>query len=77
MNNFYQYLTPEKARKLDQQTEGGRRKPLAYYQKLATNKAVCEICETEAVWRLADTGMCFSCTTGQADASDDYELALI
>jgi hypothetical protein len=26
------------------------------------------------VWRLAGTGMCYPCTTGHADASEDYEL---
>lgn len=26
------------------------------------------------VWRLAQTGLCFSCTTGESDSSDDYEL---
>lgn len=28
----------------------------------------------EPVWRLGGCGLCFTCTTGEADASDDYEL---
>lgn len=28
----------------------------------------------EPVWKYGQSGMCFSCTTGEADASDDYEL---
>lgn len=74
MNNFVKYITPEKAKKLDDSQKGGRREPLSYYQAIARNDALCEICEVEKVWKLADTGMCFSCTTGESDASDDYEL---
>jgi len=74
MNNFEHYLTPQEAKKLNDNTKGGRRKPLSYYKKLSKNDAVCFVCEMEKVWRLADTGMCFSCTTGEADASDDYEI---
>lgn len=33
----------------------------------------CEVCG-QPIWRLLNNGMCFSCTTGKADASDDYEL---
>jgi len=36
------------------------------------NRKCCN-CENH-VWRLAQTGMCFSCTTGETDASDDYEV---
>lgn len=35
---------------------------------------LCEACETENAWKYAETGLCFSCTTGESDASDDYEL---
>ncbi len=33
----------------------------------------CENCGAP-IWRLVNNGMCFPCTTGEADASDDYEL---
>lgn len=33
----------------------------------------CENCD-EPEWLYGDTGMCFSCTTGESDASNDYEL---
>lgn len=39
---------------------------------------LCDVCETEPIWASADaivgTGMCFHCTTGEADNSDDYEF---
>jgi hypothetical protein len=34
----------------------------------------CVACELENAWKLAGTGLCFSCTTGEADASEDIEL---
>jgi hypothetical protein len=74
MNNFEHFLTPEQARKMDQKTKGGRREPLSFYEDLARDDRMCEVCESERVWKLANCGMCFSCTTGEADASDDYEI---
>lgn len=69
MNNFARYLTPEEA--LPQCTGI----TLAELQERATAPpAKCQVCATEEVWRFAGTGMCFSCTTGEADASDDLEL---
>jgi len=74
MFTFFKYLTPEKAKELDDNTERGRREPLKYYQELASNNSMCEVCGANPVWKFGDTGMCFACTTGEADASDDYEL---
>lgn len=31
-------------------------------------------CGQENVWRYGEADLCFTCTTGEADASDDYEL---
>lgn len=73
MNNFIHFLTPKQAKAKDDQTKGGRREPLSYYKWLAKNDGTCLNCD-EKVWRLGNTDMCFSCTTGEADASDDYEL---
>lgn len=36
----------------------------------------CDSCKSEPRWKLADTGMCFACTTGESDNSNDYELVL-
>lgn len=33
----------------------------------------CEVCGADE-WLLAGVGLCFTCTTGESDASDDYEL---
>ena len=74
MFTFAKYLTPEEAKKLDDHLEGGRRQPIEYYKQLARNNSLCEVCEFNPVWKLADTGMCFACTTGETDASNDYEL---
>ncbi len=72
MNNFGEYITPEEAykRQIDK-----IKKPLRYFQKLAKRPTKkCECCETENEWKFINTGLCFSCATGEADASDDYEL---
>ena len=39
----------------------------------ARAKGKCEVCG-QPIWRLVNNGMCFVCTTGESDASDDYEL---
>ncbi len=68
MNNFYEFLTPEEyhaknpGRCVEELTRLAKAKP----------KTCCN-CD-ELVWRAADTGMCFTCTTGEADAGEDYEL---
>ncbi len=41
--------------------------------KNARAKGSCENCGAP-IWRLVNNGMCFTCTTGESDASDDYEL---
>lgn len=74
MHIFAEYITPEKAKELEDKIEGGRREPLSYYKSLSRSSGMCEICETMPIWKFAGTGMCFSCTTGEADASGDYEL---
>lgn len=73
MNNFGAYITPEEAKRLDDETPGGRRKSLRYYKKWSKNNSWCQ-CGQERVWKWGGTGLCFSCTTGEADASDDYEI---
>jgi hypothetical protein len=40
--------------------------------KNATDWGECQ-CGQE-VWRLAGCGLCFTCTTGESDSSEDYEL---
>ena len=46
---------------------------IKYYERLCNLKGTCCNCD-EHIWKLLDNDMCFSCTTGEADASDDYEL---
>lgn len=45
-------------------------------EERARDDGECEVCG-RPVWRLVGLGMCFTCVTGESDASDDYELKLI
>lgn len=74
MNNFHSYITPEKAAKLHNAIKGNEHVSVAYYEHLSKNKKMCYVCGMEKVWKMVGLGMCFSCTTGEADASEDYEL---
>jgi hypothetical protein len=68
MNNFGGYTTPKRAR------EFGDTRSLKELQALAKRKARrCSNCD-ELEWKYGGCGMCFSCTTGEADASDDLEI---
>lgn len=40
--------------------------------KIASNFGTCDC--GNPVWRYGRTGMCFPCTTGESDASEDYEI---
>ena len=39
---------------------------------------LCDVCEQVPIWAAVDalmeTGMCFHCTTGESDNSEDYEF---
>lgn len=49
------------------------KRTLVDFKLLAKQEGKCDICG-QAIWKLADTGLCFSCTTGESDNSDDYEI---
>lgn len=68
MNNFAAYLSPE------QLHSRGSERTLAELRALATRRTRgCTNCD-EREWKLGGLGMCFSCTTGESDASGDYEV---
>jgi uncharacterized Zn finger protein (UPF0148 family) len=49
-------------------------KELIEVSKMTENK--CDVCGMP-IWRYGhgnETGLCFTCTTGEADSSEDYEL---
>lgn len=69
MNNFGEFLTPEEVIK-----GGDTRLPKVLKELSSSIDELCMVCEREGIWRYAGTRMCFSCTTGEADASDDIEL---
>ena len=74
MNNFKHFITPEEAAKLHNKSNPDDKKSIEYFRQLSRDKSLCEVCGVERVWRFVGAGMCFSCITGEADASGDYEL---
>ncbi len=68
MNNFHSYITPEEAA-----AHSAGDFDVEHYRKLQKKTGTCQVCD-EKVWRYGGCGLCFSCTTGEADASDDFEL---
>lgn len=70
MTTFAAFLSPEEAitRKICTPALS-----LLELLAMAHNNESCNNCG-EHVWRLANCGLCFSCTTGQLNASDDYEV---
>jgi hypothetical protein len=67
MNNFSRYITPQEAK------EHGDTRSIELLTELSKDNSHCDC--GEQVWRYAGVGLCFSCTTGESDASGDYELA--
>lgn len=43
------------------------------FDKIVGDERRCKACN-EHVWRYAETGLCFLCTTGESNASGDYEI---
>ena len=70
--DFAEYLTPQQA--YDMHKGFDIHRSLKEYQDLAKTTGMCEVCETLPIWKMVGTGMCFACTTGESDASEDYEL---
>lgn len=69
IHQFGEYLTPKQA--YDKEIiEGVSLKEL---EERSEDNSSCGVCGSP-VWKLVATGMCFTCTTGSADASEDYEL---
>jgi len=72
-HTFGGYLTPEQAYENDKKANGGSMHTLAEYKRMA--RKTNDECDCgRPVWRLVGLGMCFTCITGESDASDDYEL---
>ena len=68
MNNFI-FITPEDFIKKHPETQH----TLEELKELAS--APDQECHCgELAWKYAGLGMCFSCTIGESDASEDYEL---
>ncbi len=74
-HQFGGYLSPQRAYKQHMELNPDDKLTLADYKKWAKmTEAECDNCG-RPIWRMvANLGMCFSCVTGESDASDDYEL---
>lgn len=74
-HQFGGYQTPEQAYEAHIKANGKNAvNTLEFYQKAAKKTdAECFNCG-RPIWRIVDCGMCFSCVTGESDASDDFEL---
>jgi len=72
MNDFI-YITPEKYIELCK-ADKTPHPTLKELQSRARGRGTCDVCNSNPIWKLAGTGMCFSCTTGETDNSSDYEL---
>jgi hypothetical protein len=63
----FNFVTPEEYFKLSQVHS------LDELRTLAGDQRMCLVCG-QPVWRLGGCGLCFTCTTGEADDSNDFEL---
>ncbi len=68
----FNYITPQEAEEL---YAGIDDRSADYFSALLEKYRgkSCTNCDLPA-WAMVDSGMCFPCTTGESDASDDYEL---
>lgn len=73
----FKVVTVDEMLKIQERTKGGDILTRAELERMARNDSMCESCEALPAWRYGDTGICFPCTTGESDASEDYELELI
>ena len=67
MNNYAEYITPEKAKEL------GDTRTLEEIRDCLKSRKKCIVCKAPT-WKYGGQDMCFTCTTGEADASEDCEL---
>ena len=44
------------------------------FNRMANDRRRCYSCRRRPAWRYAETGLCFTCTTGESDSSNDYEI---
>lgn len=76
MNNF-NFITPSDfmaKHATEDMTEAELQEQLADLRERASAPdQECENCSAPA-WKYGSLGLCFSCHTGESDASDDYEL---
>ncbi len=77
MSNFAAFLTPEEyvAKCAKSGIEAVGENSIERIQAKAKDEGTCLNCD-EHVWRLGGCELCFTCTTGESDASEDYEVGV-
>jgi hypothetical protein len=63
---FGGYITPEEAKKK------GDTRTIAELNSAFRSRGKCQC--GQPIWRFGGCGLCFTCTTGEADPSEDYEF---
>lgn len=69
----FNFITPEDYIALCVRRGRKSDESLKELQSRVESDADCIVCGQPA-WKLVGTDLCFTCTIGEADASDDYEL---
>lgn len=74
------YITPGEMFALQKTFKNGERKltlaQLIKMAKRADNGRKCDVCGQLNVWEFGECEMCFPCTTGETDPSDDFEMTM-
>ena len=78
ISNF-EYVSLKKHMKIQgYKKDSQRHKNIIHYLKLREKQTPCEVCGNIPIWvagsSLCDWPGCFTCITGESDASDDYEV---
>lgn len=71
----FHYVTVDEMLEIQKKSphDGTKKSTREELEAMARDNRTCENCDLP-VWRFAETGLCFPCTTGESDASEDYEL---
>lgn len=67
-------ITPAQAKETGD--KHGDQRSIEFWRALARRKPkACMVCG-QPEWKYGRAGMCFPCTTGESDSSEDYEIGL-
>lgn len=69
------FITPKEYLEMQGKDTQFTLKELEEMAKRADKGFLCD-CENDVIWQHANSDMCFSCTTGETDRSEDLELTM-